>query len=137
MHHDDTHTAAVGAATQGWMSAFNARDLAKICACYHPDAMLWGTTAQSLITIPAGIRQYFEGHCASATPVSVTLTDQRVRVDGDLAANSGSYTLTVVSAEPPQVLPARFSPTYQQTGDGWLIVDHHSSWVPVQIGRPG
>lgn len=136
MHHNDTHTAAVRAATQGWVNAFNARDPARICACYHPDAVLCGTTAQSLITTPAGIRQYFEGHCASATPLSVQLTDQHIRVYGDVAINSGSYTLTVVSAEPPWALPARFSFTYQQIGGGWLIVDHHSSWVPVQVDRP-
>lgn len=95
---------------------------------------MWGTTAQSLITTAAGIQAYFDGHCASSTHLSVSLTDQRIRIFGELAINSGSYTLAAVSAasaEPVGSKPARFSFTYQKTDDGWLIVDHHSSWVPM------
>ena len=122
--------AEIKASLQRWIEAFNLRNPAQICALYHPEAVLWGTTAQALITSPDGLRQYFEGHCAALTPLTVTLTDQRVRVFGDVAVNSGSYTLTTVIQERLIGMPARFSFTYRRTGGDWLIVDHHSSWVP-------
>ena len=122
--------AEIKASLQRWIEAFNLRKPAQICALYHPEAVLWGTTAQALITSPDGLRQYFEGHCAALTPLTVTLTDQRVRVFGDFAVNSGSYTLATITREQCIGMPARFSFTYQRTGGDWLIVDHHSSWVP-------
>lgn len=121
---------SVQRATQAWADAFNRRDVAQICACYHADAVLWGTTAQALIRSPLGIRQYFEGHCTAAIPLSVALTEQWVRVYGDMAISSGRYSLSAALSETVRALPARFSFTYRQTDAGWLIVDHHSSWVP-------
>lgn len=122
--------AEIKGSLQRWIEAFNLRNPAQICALYDPEAVLWGTTAQALITSPDGLRQYFEGHCAALTPLTVTLTDQRVRVFGDVAVNSGSYTLATITQEQPIRMPARFSFTYRRTGGDWLIVDHHSSWVP-------
>ena len=127
---DSADIAEIKASLQRWIEAFNLRNPEQICALYHPEAVLWGTTAQALITSPDGLRQYFEGHCAALNPLTVTLTDQRVRVLGDVAVNSGSYTLTTITHEQILKLPARFSFTYLKTGGDWLIVDHHSSWVP-------
>lgn len=127
---DIAEVAEIKASLQRWIEAFNLRKPEQICALYHPEAVLWGTTAQALITSPDGLRQYFEGHCAALTPLTVTLTDQRVRIFGDMAVNSGSYTLATITREQRLEMPARFSFTYLKTGSDWLIVDHHSSWVP-------
>lgn len=123
------------ATTQRWMDAFNAGDAASVCALYHPAAVLWGTTASLLINTPQGVRQYFDGHCAAASPPTVTLTGQRVRVYAGTAINTGSYTLHVLVDGRPRGLPARFSFTYCKVGSDWLIVDHHSSFLPAQDGR--
>ncbi len=124
----------ITAATQNWVDAFNAGDPARLCALYHASAVLWGTTAQALIVTPQGVRQYFERHCVAESPLKVTLTDQQVRVYGDTAINTGSYTLAAVVQGQQRALPARFSFTYCKVASGWLIVDHHSSFVPaVQV----
>jgi len=128
MMHDNTHITAV---TQNWIDAFNAGDPARLCALYHPDAVLWGTTAQAIIATPQGVRQYFERHCMAESPLKVTLTAQQVRVYGDTAINTGSYTLAALVQGQQRHLPARFSFTYRKVASGWLIVDHHSSFVPA------
>lgn len=126
---DDLHD--VAAATQRWIQAFNAGEAAGICALYHPEAVLWGTTAPSLITTPQGLRAYFDGHCAAELPPTIRLDAQRVRVYAGTAINSGSYTLHTRHEGQARALPARFSFTYCRVGRDWLIVDHHSSFVPA------
>ena len=126
---EDLHD--VAAATQGWIQAFNAGEVASVCALYHPEAVLWGTTAPSLITTPQGLRAYFEGHCAAVPPPSIRLGAQRVRVYAGAAINTGSYTLHTRTEGQQRALPARFSFTYCKIGSDWLIVDHHSSFVPA------
>lgn len=121
---------AVVAATGAWIDAFNAADPVRIAALYHPDAVLWGTTAPSIITTREGLKRYFEGHCAAKPPPRVTLTGQWVRMYGDMAINTGSYTLTVLVRGEMRPLPARYSFTYCRVDGQWLIVDHHSSFVP-------
>lgn len=121
----------VAAATQRWVDAFNAGDAPSVCALYHPEAVLWGTTAPSLITTPQGLRQYFDGHCGALSPPTISLGVQSIRVYGGTAINTGSYTLHTRVDGKQHALPARFSFTYCQVGNDWLIVDHHSSFVPA------
>ncbi|MGQ2979834.1 MAG: DUF4440 domain-containing protein [Polaromonas sp.] len=121
----------VAAATQRWIQAFNAGQAASLCALYHPEAVLWGTTAPALITTPQGLRQYFESHCAAASPPTISLDAQRVRLFAGMAINTGSYTLYALVEGKRRALPARFSFTYCKAGSDWLIVDHHSSFVPA------
>lgn len=123
----------ISAATQHWIDAFNAGDAGRLCALYHPSAVLWGTTAQTIITTPQGVRAYFDGHCAAQSPLKVALTGQQVRVYGDTAINTGSYTLIASVQGQQRQLLARFSFTYCKVASGWLIVDHHSSFVPAAL----
>ncbi len=129
----DEQTSQVEATTQSWIDAFNAHHPAVVCALYHSDAVLWGTTAQSLITTPEGIRQYFEHHCGPESLLTITLTSHHVRVMGDTAINSGSYTLNAHIEGQLRLLPARYTFTYRRVGEQWLIVDHHSSFLPVSV----
>lgn len=128
---DELHE--VAAATQRWIHAFNAGEAASVCALYHPEAVLWGTTAPTLISTPQGLRQYFDGHCAAASPPRISLDAQRVRVYAGTAINTGSYTLHTGRQVQAHALPARFSFTYCKVGSDWLIVDHHSSFVPALL----
>lgn len=121
----------VTAATKRWMDAFNAGDAASVCALYHPEAVLWGTTAPSIITTPQGLRAYFDGHCGAASPPTISMGVQCIRVYGGTAINTGSYTLHARIDGQARALPARFSFTYCKVGSDWLIVDHHSSFVPA------
>jgi uncharacterized protein (TIGR02246 family) len=125
-----TDDASVPAATQAWIAAFNRGDSAGIAALYDPQAVLWGTTASQLITTPQGIRAYFDAVFALQPAPRMVLNDMLPRLFGDVAVNTGRYTLML---QPPPLLrevPARFSFTYRRAAGVWRIVDHHSSATP-------
>jgi uncharacterized protein (TIGR02246 family) len=121
----------VAAATQAWADAFNAHDLEKILGLYDTEAVLWGTVSPTLRDTPATIRDYFKGLPNQPAEVKVALGEQRTRVYGDTAINTGLYTFTIIRDGSPVPLPARFSFTYRRRDGRWLIVDHHSSSVPA------
>ena len=120
----------VAAATQAWAEAFNSRDPAQVLALYDPEAVFWGTISQTLRDTPEAIRDYFKGMPTNPN-ARVTLGEQRIRVYGDIASNTGLYTFANVRDGQPVTTPARFSFTYRQRDGHWLIVDHHSSAVPA------
>jgi uncharacterized protein (TIGR02246 family) len=123
--------AAIASVSREWTEALNRCDLAAIAQLYAPDAVLWGTTSQTLISTPDGVRQYFERVCQPPSPPKVAFSEQLIRVHGDAATNSGSYTFTVMRDGKPVVVPARYTLAYRRIGGRWLIVDHHSSIRPA------
>lgn len=126
--------AEIHATTDAWVSAFNAHDVARIASLYDPAAVLWGTLSPSIITSPEDIRAYFERAFSRDSPPTVTLDGAFTRRFGDVAVSSGGYTLVFWVDGVSRRMPARFSFTYRKTNVGWLIVDHHSSLVPVAAG---
>jgi uncharacterized protein (TIGR02246 family) len=131
MPSSDTMKSEVGLATQAWVSAFNSCDANKAGALYDPEAVLWGTVAPTIISSPAGVRQYFERVCSASPPPKVTLGEQLIRTYGDTAINSGNYTFTIFPGGQARAFPARYSFTYRKKDGQWLIVDHHSSALPA------
>ena len=119
----------VAAATQAWVEAFNSREPQRVQALYAPDAVFWGTSSPTLRTTPALIAEYFAG-LPSRPNERVELGPSSVRVFGDIAVNSGSYTFTDMRDGQPVRRPARFSMVFRRVGDRWVIVDHHSSSAP-------
>jgi hypothetical protein len=76
--------------------------------------------SKTIAASPAAIADYFKD--AGKTPEArVALGEQHIRVYGDVAINTGYYTL---------MSPARFTFVYRNRNGKWLIVDHHSSRVP-------
>ncbi len=130
MPSSESTKAEVGQAAQNWASAFNSCDTIKATALYDSEAVLWGTVAPVIITSSAGIRQYFERACSSSPKPRVVFGEQHIRVYGETAINSGTYTFTVFPGGQPFQLPARYSFTYRRKDGQWLIVDHHSSALP-------
>ena len=122
-------TEDMAAATQAWAEAFNSRDPARVLALYDAEAVFWGTISPTLRDTPEAIRDYFKG-MPDQPQGRVVLGEQRTRVYGDIAINTGLYTFSNVRDGQPVTVPARFSFTYQQWDGRWLIVDHHSSAVP-------
>lgn len=123
--------AEIDAATAAWVREFNAHDVARIAGLYDPAAVLWGTLSPSIITSAQDVRAYFERAFSGDLPPTVALDGARTRRFGDVAVSSGGYTLLFWVDGVPRRMPARFSFTYRKTNAGWLIVDHHSSLVPV------
>ena len=118
-------------ATQSWVVALNACATDRIMALYDREAVLWPTTSREIANSPDKIRQYFERVCSSAMRPQGALNEQNIRMYGDMAINSGTYTFTIMRDGKPVAIPARFSFTYRRQGGQWLIVDHHSSGMPA------
>ena len=119
----------IAAVTEDWRAAYDSRDPKRIAALYASDAALWGTNLKAIAVTPAAVAEYFKD--APARPdARVVFTEQNVRVYGDLALNSGTYTFNGVRDGKPTTSPARFSFAFRRLDGKWLIVDHHSSRLP-------
>jgi uncharacterized protein (TIGR02246 family) len=119
------------AATVAWIEAFNTRDPRRIAALYAPDAVFWGTISPTIRTTPGEILEYFEASAARRPTLRMSLGEQHVRVYGDVAINSGDYTSRYVQDGQEIVTAMRFTFAFRKSGDGWTIVNHHSSRMPV------
>ena len=122
----------VSAATQAWIDGMNRHDAGHVVALYDPEAVLWGTRSASLRDTPDTVRDYFKILQTVPPSYKVTLGEQRIRIYGDLALNTGTYSFSEDRDGKPMIRPARFSFVYRNRGGRWLIVDHHSSVVPAQ-----
>lgn len=127
----DTARSEVAAVTRAWADGMTKHDVDKVTALYDSDAVLWGTRSAALRDTPATVRDYF-GILGKVPPsYKVTLGEQHIRVYGDTAIDTGTYTFSEVHDGKEVLRPARFSMVFRHHDDGrWMIVDHHSSAVP-------
>jgi len=102
----------------------------KILSLYAKDAVLWGTISSTRRDDPAAIRDYFVNAYKNLPKLTVTFQDPYIRVYGNMAINTGSYTFSYVKDAEIKTLPARYSFSYVKRNGRWLIVDHHSSGMP-------
>jgi uncharacterized protein (TIGR02246 family) len=128
--------AEVSTASQRWATAFNECNSSKAAALYDNAAVLWGTVSASIISSRAGVAQYFERVCTASPQPKVVFGEQNIRVYGDTALNSGTYTFTVFPAGQARQFPARYSFAYRKIEGQWLVVDHHSSALPMPPTAP-
>ena len=122
----------VGAATQAWIDGMNSHNAERVVALYDAEAVLWGTRSSTLRDTPATVRDYFKVLQTVPPSYKVVLGEQRIRVYGDIALNTGTYTFSEDRDGKPIARPARFSFVYRNRDGRWLIIDHHSSAVPAQ-----
>ncbi len=129
----ETAVPPVTAATQQWAAAVSSCDVPRIVRLYDSDATIWDTATRSMVAGPAGIREHYDRICSAVGPgPRITLGEQRARVLGAAAVNSGTYTIASARAGDPP-FPVRFSFTYRLGVDGWRIVDQHSSAFPAPL----
>jgi uncharacterized protein (TIGR02246 family) len=121
----------VSATTRAWIDAMNSRDPEKVVALYDDDAVLWATVSPVIRDTRQAIREAFN-FLRTVQEYKIVLGEQRVRVYGDMAINTGTYTVSAVPRDgKPVTLPARFSFVYRNRNGRWMIVDHHSSAMPA------
>ena len=120
----------IAATTQAWVDAMNSHDAERVVALYDPEAVFWGTRSAELRDNPAAVRDYFKIFKTIPTSYKVVLDEQRIRVYGDTAINTGAYTFSEIRDDKPFVRPARFTFVYLKRDGRWMIVDHHSSVKP-------
>lgn len=123
----------VAAATQAWVDAMNRHDQEQVVALYDSDAVLWGTRSPTLRDKPAAIGDYFKILGTVDPSYKVVIGEQRIRVYGDMAINTGTYTFSEVHDGKETSRPSRFSFVYRHRDGRWLIVDHHSSALPPPL----
>jgi uncharacterized protein (TIGR02246 family) len=121
----------IAAATQAWIDAMTSHDAERVMSLYDSDAVLWGTRSPTLRDNPATVRDYFKILTTVPPSYKAVLGEQRIRVYGDMAINTGTYAFSEVHDGKEIIRPARFSFVYRNRGGRWLIVDHHSSAVPA------
>lgn len=125
----------IAAATAAWVDAFNKRDTGRLTQMYDPEAVIWGTDAQRPASGSSAIAEYFKNLAApQRSAVTAAIGEQRIRVYGDTAIDSGTYTFWVMRDGKQEPVPARYSLVYRNRDGKWLIVDHHSSRLPAPQG---
>src|SRR5262245_65112087 len=82
----------VAAATQTWIDAMTSHDVERVVALYDPEAVLWGTRSPSLRDTPTTVREYFNILKTVPPSYKAVLGEQRIRIYGDIAINTGTYT---------------------------------------------
>ena len=127
----DTAKQEIAALTQEWAADMSAHDIDRVVALYDTDAVLWGTRSPTIRTTPEKVREYFGVLKTVPRDYKAVINDQHIRVYGDTAVNSGSYTFSETRDGKLLERPARFSMVYRYHDGRWHIVDHHSSAVPT------
>ncbi|MCP4297804.1 MAG: DUF4440 domain-containing protein [Proteobacteria bacterium] len=116
-------------AMETWGRAFSMNDTKVIQSLYAVDAVFWGTVSSVRREDPAAVKDYFD-HLNNFSERKVSFNDYRIRIFGEIALNTGSYTFSWVDNEQAKVIPARYSFSYIKRDEVWLIIDHHSSAMP-------
>lgn len=117
---------------QLWTTAVASGDPDVVTALYDPqDGVLWGTVSQMRRDTPAHIRDYFV-HFLAKKDLTAIVYHPHVRQVGDVVIDTGYYTFQWTDDDGhEQSLSARYSFVWANRGDGWRILDHHSSAVPT------
>ena len=121
---------AVSALLADWAAGFAGTEPEPILSCYAEDAVLQGTFSSEFRKTPEGIRSYFAPFYDLAWR-RVEIHQQHIRIYGDTAVCSGTYTFSWEKEGNREEVKARFSFTCVKTTDQWQIVDHHSSVLPA------
>jgi uncharacterized protein (TIGR02246 family) len=121
----------VAAATQAWADAMTSHDVERVVALYDSEAVVWGTRSPKLADNLDAVRGYFNLLRTVPPSYKAVLGEQRIRIYGDIAINTGTYTFSETRDGKDIVRPARYSFVYRNRGGRWMIIDHHSSAVPA------
>jgi uncharacterized protein (TIGR02246 family) len=114
-----------------WSQAFAASDVDGIVKLYAPDARFIGTSSKTVVTEPAGIRQYFEHALLTRRPRRAINSDPSVLVlSGDAVLITALNTTTGVNDGQPFSTPGRVSFVIARRGEAWKIVHFHRSAMP-------
>ena len=111
-----------------WNRALQTGNPNNVVACYAEDAILLPTVSAKVRHNHEEIRDYFV-HFLAKKPYG-KITEQNIRIYGNIAINSGLYTFTLTEAGAATDVAARFTFAYQKYEDRWLIIEHHSSVLP-------
>jgi uncharacterized protein (TIGR02246 family) len=127
---NDGQKEAIHALLADWAAGFAGTEPETILTCYAEDAVLQGTLSSEFRKTPEGIREYFEPFYELARR-RVEFHQQHVRIYGNTAVCSGTYTFSWEKGGSREKVNARFSFACVKISGQWQIVDHHSSVLPA------
>jgi uncharacterized protein (TIGR02246 family) len=116
-------------ALKQWEITVESGTLQDIMKLYDKNAIMISTFAQTPLTSRSQLEDYFR-QVIENPDIDVKIEESHPRVFGDMAVNSGRYTLSYTQDGEPVSIPARFSFVYVLRKGQWVIVDHHSSRMP-------
>ena len=120
----------IQAALIDWKAAVESASFDDIMKLYDKHAIMISTFAQNPMTKREQIAGYFKKVIVNPD-IKIDIEESHPRIFGNFAINSGRYTLSYTQEGEPISIPARFSFAYALEGGKWLIVDQHSSRVPL------
>lgn len=113
-----------------WKTAVESGNAQAIADLYDKNAIMISTFVQMPITRHGDLLAYYKKVVANPD-VHVEIEETHPRQFGNMAVNTGRYTLSYTQEGEEVSTPARFSFVYQLQNGKWIIVDHHSSRVPT------
>lgn len=116
-----------------WVEAMTCpkNDVHRVLDLYHEDAVLLPTFSPTICTNHEQLNTYFKN--LITLPTLSVITNEIISTEcNKVIVNSGIYTFQYKSGERLVTVPARFSFVYKKFDDQWLIINHHSSVLPVQ-----
>ncbi len=118
-----------------WYKTLLTGDADKVTLLYDEDAILLSTLGQGVQVGKTQIRQYFSEKFLPRKPIGSTITPY-TRILGGVAVNSGIYKFEL-DKKPEEgsgrmEVTARYTFVYRWAGTDWVIVEHHSSVMPLK-----
>lgn len=120
----------VTSALDNWKDAVEGGEAEAIASLYDKNAIMISTFVQLPITNHKALLDYYKKVVANPD-VRIDIEETHPRKFGNMAVNTGKYTLSYTQEGEEVIVPARFSFVYQLQGKKWMIVDHHSSAIPM------
>jgi hypothetical protein len=102
----------------------------KVVALYSTKAILLPTLSPEMCTSHKMLRKYFYGFL-SLKNLQIDTTELVTRKYGDIAMNTGFYTITYTNNGKKEIVRARFDFWYKNVDGHWEIIFHQSSLVPA------
>ncbi len=110
-----------------WNGALQTGDASIVTALYDVEGILLPTVSNQVRYTHDEISDYFESFLARRPQGQIDHSN--VRLLGNLAINSGTYTFTFNDGSE---INARYTFVYRWSGERWMILEHHSSQMPEQ-----
>jgi uncharacterized protein (TIGR02246 family) len=96
---------------------------------YTKDAVFIGPDSVHVRDQPEDIRSYL-AYFTKLPELAITGYQGSIRLSGDSAIETGTYTFSYKAGEKRETIPARFSIHYRRIDGEWKIDSHHSSRLP-------
>ena len=109
-----------------WTETLLTKSTESMLSLYHNDAILLPTLSNKVCTNHTEIADYFD-HFLSKGP-RCELLDNYARDYDSIGTNSGTYRFTTASGDS---LSARYTFVYSLSPESNMIIEHHSSLLPI------